>query len=991
MKRKLVILLLCLAAAAMLLSASAAESGETSILINGMTTDQLSAALSSNTACRFYLSENYTLDPAPANGILDCPHFNIIDLNGYTLNIGNTSLQINDNFYLVDYSTDMTGKLTGSGSGGSDYVIIVKNGTLTVKEGATVSGNTHGISVSSTGKLDLYGNVSAPTSAVYNQGGTVYVNQKGSVTTTAGSSNDIAIYNDGGTVHADGGSVTTVGTAVYNKNGTLFIHSGSVATTGKNAVYSEGGSVTVDGGEVTAGAEPVIALKGADSYATLTMSGGTVTQTGDGAAVLLVQKAKAEISGGTISAPYTGGADGDGGIGLCLDSTDCELTLSGGTIAAHCCGIYSNDATNVIRLSGNPAFSTGNAANADIELVEWNNNCITIAAPLTYTDRTISVRLGGDENKPGVFTSGYSTHHPNDAPAAFFSTKGGTVILDNGEAKIDNEAYGITVAFDDNTEGTAHAEIYGTTITEAYAGSTVYLAAEPAAGYRLAYWEAVTPEDLIIEDDQFTMPARDTEIQAVFEPVFAVEADANTVVGIIWDDGGREKVEEAGEDDILDIWLSDDARPDTGKYFTGEFTLDGQPLGIEPGYGFIDYFTMPGHDVQVGAVQAEQTPLTLAPGLSPVEVPEAAFDMIAGLENSFAIDIDDSGTDDISLYYDEKAGKCLAVLLWGCDASAGTYPYGQYTGPFDPYSSISFTVPARPRIAGYALRLGGVLGLRCYVELPEGWKNDPAYANARMTFSIPHRKDQQFSLQEAADETVDGKACKRFECSVYAYQMADQVSAVFSYGDGFEASATTTLEEYLKKVRDGADYSDQAKALATAAISYGYYIQPYLARVNGWEYGVTYAPLSDDGVVNVDVDAAASGAETYKYSLTTMGDAVASAQYKLTLNADTIMTIQITLKNAPEEAVTVKVNGEAVTPTVSGTTYTVAISNIAANNLGVGKTVTMEIGGTEAFNLTVSPMSYVYTVLQRSSEPDEQQAMAALYEYYIAADAYSAP
>lgn len=90
-----------------------------------------------------------------------------------------------------------------------------------------------------------------------------------------------------------------------------------------------------------------------------------------------------------------------------------------------------------------------------------------------------------------------------------------------------------------------------------------------------------------------------------------------------------------------------------------------------------------------------------------------------------------------------------------------------------------------------------------------------------------------------------------------------------------------------------------------------------------------YAEMPENG--EVDVSAA-----DHPYTMNAMNrDLVASTQYRLTLNADTALTVKVKLKAEPTDTVVMKVNGSAVTPAVSGRTYRVAIGSIAANNLAV--------------------------------------------------------
>jgi hypothetical protein len=121
-----------------------------------------------------------------------------------------------------------------------------------------------------------------------------------------------------------------------------------------------------------------------------------------------------------------------------------------------------------------------------------------------------------------------------------------------------------------------------------------------------------------------------------------------------------------------------------------------------------------------------------------------------------------------------------------------------------------------------------------------------------------------------------------------------------------------------------------------------------------------------------------------------MSEVVKSAQYRLMLNATTSMFVEVRLKEAPAGTVTMTVGGKTRTPTVSGTAYRVEIPNIPAFFLGRNFAVALKDGDTTVFDFTASPMSYVLTVLLQDGAPeDEQQALAALYDYFVAAKAYA--
>ena len=290
-----------------------------------------------------------------------------------------------------------------------------------------------------------------------------------------------------------------------------------------------------------------------------------------------------------------------------------------------------------------------------------------------------------------------------------------------------------------------------------------------------------------------------------------------------------------------------------------------------------------------------------------------------------------------------------------------------------------------PRIAGYDLLLDGTLGLRCYVEVPEDFEG----TGAEMTFSMNHREAQVIPYSSAETDTATGY--KVFTCHVYSYQMADAISVSFAYQkDGTKKTVTDTnsVKDYLEDL-SVSGYSEAVQNLVKATRAFGHFFQPYSARIHNWEYGVKYNTMPYDGTV--DVVAATNGSADHKYTLTTMDAAhVQSARYRLLLNADTTLIVEVKLNDTPTDTVTMTLDGNAVTPTVIGTTCCVEIGNIAANNLAVSHRVVMQIDGTTVFDFTASPISFVHTVLNKSNPAeDEQNALASLYEYWQAAYAYA--
>lgn len=435
-----------------------------------------------------------------------------------------------------------------------------------------------------------------------------------------------------------------------------------------------------------------------------------------------------------------------------------------------------------------------------------------------------------------------------------------------------------------------------------------------------------------------------------------------------------------------------------------QYSLDGEtystaiPTATNAGTYTVSYKVVGNsnyNDVNGASVSVTIAPQA-APALEEAQKPTAKTDLLSGSQPQALVDAPTAAlptgytmkyavtttndAPDVEAYSDE--------LPTGTDA--GTY-YVWYKAVGDADHSdtapvcVTVTIAAltEPVITGYALELGGILGLRYYMALPTGID----YTGATMTFSMNNRENQVIPYSELKTDAQG----KFFTCDVYAYQMADTITATFTYkkdGETQTLTDTYSVKQYLDSLKGG-EYSDKALNLVNATRAYGHFIQPYLARVNGWAYGEKYKTLDYTGTVNVD--AAKTGSEAKKFTLTTMNpDYVQSAQYRLLLNADTSFIVEVKLKATPTESVTMTIDGDADKTTGSGTTYRVELGKIAANNLAMPHQVVMKIGDATVFDFTASPLSYVYTVLSKSSPAeDEQYALASLYEYSQAADAYA--
>ena len=254
--------------------------------------------------------------------------------------------------------------------------------------------------------------------------------------------------------------------------------------------------------------------------------------------------------------------------------------------------------------------------------------------------------------------------------------------------------------------GSAHADK-----DMAIPGDIVTVTVTPDENYRFSdYWCPVAFEPTDIPGVyEFQMPEYDVNITVSFEPLFAIHTDGN-VNTFRWVSWNTETITTAGEGDEVYIALNENAVPDEGKYFTGEYAVDGVSLGCDDRSVYIDHFDMPDHAVTVSAIQADKEKLTI--DLRSGEAVELSDEVYIKLitddrivktyvdeTEEILLDLDSSGTPDVRLYFIEvKDGNdvvtdltCYAVLLPDADATGRSSI--AYSGNTEHYTTIAFLLP----------------------------------------------------------------------------------------------------------------------------------------------------------------------------------------------------------------------------------------------------------------------------------------------------------
>ena len=178
----------------------------------------------------------------------------------------------------------------------------------------------------------------------------------------------------------------------------------------------------------------------------------------------------------------------------------------------------------------------------------------------------------------------------------------------------------------------------------------------------------------------FVMP-QGTQAQTKYK----IETDGNCEV-YYYDNFERIVVTEAEAGKKLSIWLKEDANPSSGKYFTGEYTLNGSTLGKAQWGGYNDEFTMPAKAVKIVALQDNRKSVTLdLTTTTRQEIPAGAAlqfnsdNRVTPDYENWAYDMDNSGVTDL-IYFDEGGEHAYVQRLEGADAS-GTITLTRWPQP----------------------------------------------------------------------------------------------------------------------------------------------------------------------------------------------------------------------------------------------------------------------------------------------------------------------
>ncbi|MBR6206379.1 MAG: CAP domain-containing protein [Oscillospiraceae bacterium] len=324
-------------------------------------------------------------------------------------------------------------------------------------------------------------------------------------------------------------------------------------------------------------------------------------------------------------------------------------------------------------------------------------------------------------------------------------------------------------------------------------------------------------------------------------------------------------------------------------------------------------------------------------------------------------------------YYDGE----YSVDVTGIYDSAGKAAALHYTVLFAPYKS--------PAFKSQSLVLSGEIGMNFFLELPT---DDYDFSGSYMTFRVGKNGPEQ---RADFDPEFMNSAKTRygFTCYVKSIQMADTITATFHYGGGRTISKQYSVAKYIEFFeKNQSSFNAKTISLIHAIADFGHYGQIYLADVNSWTIGDSYAEMTRYYETDFDYAAILSAVESKAFAKELEGSKMTKATYKLHLDSTTTVDVYLTVEEGTEFSAWAEFGGTTYSPEVQEDgRYLIRIPDISAHQLGDMIEVYGYADGD--FTVRVSALSYVRSVLKNAaSNKAAKDGLSALYNYYAAVLAY---
>lgn len=295
-----------------------------------------------------------------------------------------------------------------------------------------------------------------------------------------------------------------------------------------------------------------------------------------------------------------------------------------------------------------------------------------------------------------------------------------------------------------------------------------------------------------------------------------------------------------------------------------------------------------------------------------------------------------------------------------------------------------------PVFTTHNLVLSGRIGVNFYMDL--SMLSEEEREASTMEFTLNGKNTTDTFDPEAMNPST--RTYYGFTCYLNSIEMADEITAVFRYADDKpEVSQTYSVKQYIDEIHENSDeFSANALALINSIADYGHYVQPFLAKNNHWTLGKKHIIMpGNHNYEAADVSSALTAVQN-KAIVWNLGDSqVEEITYSLDLESETAIYIYLKMKSGYTGSVTALMDGNSITcAKQKDGRYRIKIDGIAAHQLG--DTYDVRVSAEGECSVSVSPMSYVLTVLEsRNSSLNNDTAhyaVTSLYRYYKAAIAY---
>ena len=297
---------------------------------------------------------------------------------------------------------------------------------------------------------------------------------------------------------------------------------------------------------------------------------------------------------------------------------------------------------------------------------------------------------------------------------------------------------------------------------------------------------------------------------------------------------------------------------------------------------------------------------------------------------------------------------------------------------------------ATPAFKFHSLLLGGQIGVNFFMDLPEIEGVD--YSSSYMEFTVKGRTTTDPFDSEHMSETGGYYG---FTCRVNSVQMADEITAVFHYGDNLTVTQTYSVIQYMQDFETmSSQFDSKIVDVVHAMADYGHYVQPFLATQNHWTVGTDHAEMSyyhTASYSNADMTAVSGAVSEHAIVRDPGNSKIDHVAFSLYLDTETSIYVYLYVKDGYTGTVTATLDGgnSNVAEKISENQYRVKINNISAHLLGEKHNILVNAEG--EFTVTVSALSYVQGILASDAYKNNTEAVnavIALYYYYSAAHTY---